>query len=377
MSRNLYTDSSQKQELISTDQYLSNTQSAPKNASVGSSGHYSTTTTSNPTASYDSAPSASKTHPISDEFRSTPPQSATAHSSNSPPSQVGYSASDKDSSAADQILNDMNNNPYSTTKDEDKDAAYRTYNKTSDKRANANDETLNTASESNSKTADTTSNVGNATVDKAVSAKKHVQESAKNAYDKAAEVPPSTEQVKATTSGATTRIGNAVSSGIATVSDIANSVFTAASNTAANVVENSEQSVAQGTEVVKQNVAQGTEAVKQNVAQGAEVVKQNHDQIAENSTTTSSESSRGVLPLEKILEMNAESKDTSQPKMVYALAADDGSVKVLGEIPGGVSKEQMDNAMSAQGEFQPTQQGVVPGANETPDLPQHRVPGAF
>jgi len=428
MSRNLDTDSSQKKELVDTDKYLSNTQSAPKNTNVGTFGHYAT---------YNSGTAAAQAHPVFDQFSSTTTQPGTAYPSDSTPRQVGYYASGNFSSTNEQKQDATNNNPYNTTQDENKDSAY-TYNKTADMRKNVGNSNAdqavsaknqaeesadnagnamtdkaasaknqvqestnntgkaiaNKAESAKNQVQESTNNTGKATANKAESAKNQVHESANNAYDRAAEATPSTEQVKATTSSATSRIGNAASSGVATVSDIVNSMFTAASNTAANVVEKSEQSIAQGTEVVKQNVAEATEVVKQNVAQGAEVVKQNHNQLAENSrttpTTSSSESTGGALPLEKILEMNAMPEDTQekpakppQPKMVYALAEDDGSVKVLGQIPEGVSKEQMDNAirnsnqLGAQREHQSTQQEAVSSAKEQSDSTQHRVLGSF
>jgi len=173
-------------------------------------------------------------------------------------------------------------------------------------------------------------------------------------------------------------------------------VFTATSNTAANIVENSEKGVEQGKEVVKQNAAQGAEAVKQNVAQGAEVVKQNHNQIVENSRTTptTSDSTAEALPLEEILEMNAKSGDTqeksndtqeeppkpAQPKMVYAIAEDDGSLKVLGKVPEGVSKEQIEKAIEhiknygVVEEPQSTRQEEAPGAKKESDSIQDSVP---
>jgi len=324
-------------------------------------------------ASYDSVPSVPQNHPTSNKLRSTAAQPITAYSSNITPLKDENSINDKYSTTLDQTQDAIKSNQDSTAKDKSEDTTYRTYNKTADNGTSTNNQKLNTTSESHNKIADTAKNIGNATAKKSVSAENQVEQSASNAYGRVAETVPSGDQVKATASSSTDHIGNAASSGIATVSDIVKSVFNTASNTAANIVENSEQKV----------------------KQGAEVAKQNHNQISKNSittptTTSSSESSEGALPLENILEMNDNSKDTQeeptkppQEKMVYALAADDGSLKVLGQIPEGVSKEQIDNILGGnkhlgtQEESQSTQQGEVLNANTQSDLTQRRVPGAF
>jgi len=393
MSRNPYTDLSQDKDSLNSDKYLSNTQS------TGSSGYapYSTTGTSGldstyPAASsYDSAP-VGGSHPIADEFRTAQP--ATAYSGDTTQYQGGYSASDKyvSSGAADQNYtppsylgeDTTTNNPYSSTKDQTKDAAYDTYNQTADKAtsakdqtkdaaystydtaadktAYAKDQTLSTANDAYNTTADnaayakdrtldTANDAYNKTADTAVSAKESVKDSANNAYNTAADATPSTQQVKDKAAGVTGSIRDTASSGIASVQNMINSAYNAAANTASNIVENS-----------RQTAAQGVDTVKQTAAQGADTVKQNHEFIAQNSRTTpttSSESSGGMLPLDKILELNnpaahaaamkpAEPAPPPAPKMVYAMASDDGSVKVLGEVPEGMSKEDMDTAAGNQ-----------------------------
>jgi len=138
-------------------------------------------------------------------------------------------------------------------------------------------------------------------------------------------------------------LANAASTGYNLVSGLVSSVYNTASQTAAHAVETTKQTANNATEGARQINNEAYASLNKNKG------------VTETEGSTSS--SGGVLPLDEILKQNNSSPSVSAPveeqklaepkkHMVYAVASDDGSeVKVLGRLPEGVGKEEIEAAM--------------------------------